>query len=146
MDLLDKQWMTRDQHLVDPVYSIKPCLWHYLWLSVSLLVFMIYYPLGIVYARTMTLMTMAMFQWFNAWNCRSERHSVFSLGFFNNRWLIAATVFVFGLQFLILEVPFLQRIFKTVPLSLADWLIVLGVSSTVLILEELRKWIVRREF
>ena len=144
--LLDQQWMTRDKHLVDASLFYKT-LFMALPMSIgSLLVFMIYYPLGIVYARTMTLMTMAMFQWFNAWNCRSERHSVFSLGFFNNRWLIAATVFVFGLQFLILEVPFLQRIFKTVPLSLADWLIVLGVSSTVLILEELRKWIARKQF
>ena len=35
-----------------------------------------------------------MFQWFNAWNCRSLTKSVFQLGFFSNKWLILATIFV----------------------------------------------------
>ena len=143
--LLDKRWITRDRHLVDMSLFCKTLLVAIPMAIGSLLVFMFYYPLGLAYARTMTLMTMAMFQWFNAWNCRSERESIFSLGLFSNRWLVVATTFVLCLQLLILHVPFLQKIFKTVPLSLQDWLIVVGVSSTVVIFEELRKWVVRKQ-
>lgn len=142
-DLLDKQWITRDRHLVDINLLFKTLFMALPMAIGSLVVFMSYYPSGLVYARTMTLMTMAMFQWFNAWNCRSERRSIFSLGFFTNRWLVAATLFVLFLQLLILQVPFLQKIFKTVPLSLTDWLMIMAVSSTVLIFEELRKWLAR---
>lgn len=141
--LLEKQWITRDRHLVDISMFYKTLFVAVPMAIGSLLVFMAYYPLGIVYARTMALMAMAMFQWFNAWNCRSERESIFSLGFFTNRWLVVATTFVFCLQLLILHVPFLQKTFKTVPLKFNDWLIVIGIASTVIIFEELRKWVVR---
>ena len=109
----------------------------------SLFIFSYYYQYDIVYARTMTLITMAMFQWFNAWNCRSETKSIFQLGFFTNKWLILATSFVFLLQLALLHVPFMQKIFKTMPLSIADWAIVIAISLPIIFIEEIRKSVVR---
>ncbi len=110
----------------------------------SMWVFMNYYKDGLALARTMTLITMAMFQWFNAWNCRSEERSIFRVGWFSNRWLIGATIFVLLLQFAVVNVPFMRALFKTVPLSVSDWAIAIGVSSSIIFIEELRKAIVRK--
>lgn len=109
----------------------------------SILVFYYYYPIDLAKARTMTLITMAMYQWFNAWNCRSETKSVFSLGFFTNRWLLLATAFVGILQILVVKVPLLQGIFHTVPLTMYEFLFILLVTVPLFLIEELRKWYVR---
>jgi len=107
-------------------------------------VFISYYKADIVHARSMTLVTMAMFQWFNAWNCRSETKSIFQLGFFSNRWLLAAIGVVFVLQIVVLHNPLMQRVFDTKPISMNEWLMILAISSSIFFIEELRKLIVRK--
>lgn len=111
---------------------------------IGLITFISLYKTDIALARTLTLVTLAMFQWFNAFNCRSESKSVFTIGIFSNFWLIVASVTVFLLQLLVLYIPFMQNIFRTVPLSLHHWGYALGVSCSVLIMEETRKLIVRK--
>jgi len=110
----------------------------------SLWVFAHYYQFDMTRARTMTLLTMAMFQWFNAWNCRSDKRLLFSSGLFSNKWLIAATIVVLLLQILLIYAPFMSYIFKTVPLNIHEWELVLGISSSIIVIEEVRKWFVRR--
>lgn len=109
----------------------------------STYIFYVYYQYDIVHARSMTLVTMAMFQWFNAWNCRSETKSVFRLGFFSNKWLLLAIVVVLGLQFLVLHNPVMQRIFDTKPISAYQWGLIFAISSSIFFIEEIRKWVVR---
>ena len=100
---------------------------------------MYYQETDLALARTMTLLTLAMFQWFNAWNCRSFKHSIFSIGLFTNKWLVIASGAVLTLQIALVYAPWLQIIFRTVPISLAQWAIILAVSSSILIIEECRK-------
>jgi len=95
-------------------------------------------------AWTISLTTLAVFQWFNAWNCRSEDKSVFSMNPFSNKFLIGATFIVIGLQLLAVYNPALQKILRTGPLSLKEWLLIILVSSSILIVEEIRKFIYRR--
>ncbi|MFC1842629.1 cation-translocating P-type ATPase [Candidatus Dependentiae bacterium] len=111
---------------------------------VSTWVFYVYYPYDIVHARSMTLVTMAMFQWFNAFNCRSETKSVFQLGLFSNKWLLLAIAAVLGLQFFVLHNPVMQRIFDTKPISGSEWVLIFVLSSSIFFIEEIRKFIVRR--
>jgi len=92
----------------------------------------------------MTLVTMAMFQWFNAFNCRSETKSVFQIGFFSNRWLLLAVTVVFILQIFVLHNPLMQRIFDTKPISIFEWIMILVISSSIFFMEEIRKFFVRR--
>ncbi len=144
--LLSRAWLKHKPKLVDWNMLLK-MMYMALPMGIgALLVFNWYYtgPESVRYARTITLVTMAMFQWFNAWNCRSEKKSLFEIGFFTNKWLIAATVFVLFLQFVLLYVPIMQHIFKTVPLNLNDWLVVFAVSAPMVAVEEVRKWIVRK--
>lgn len=137
--LLGQRWRYRKKHLVDASLWIKTV---YMALPMSIgsfVVFSYYYKQDILLARTMTLFTMAMFQWFNAWNCRSTTKSIFQLGFFSNIWLVYATSFVFLLQLAMIYLPFMNFFFKTVPLSAGQCMFALCIASTILILEELCK-------
>ena len=110
----------------------------------SLSLFWYYMPFGPGYARSVALLTMAMFQWFNAWNCRSETKSLTQLGLGTNRWLIAATLLVFILQVAQFNVPWMQHVFKAEPLPMSTWLVCAGMASSIIFFEEMRKAVVRR--
>ena len=142
--LLSKEWLMQKPRLIDWSLVAKMMFMAIPMGIGSLLVFLQYYQTDLIYARTMTLITLAMYQWFNAWNCRSMRESIFSIGFFSNKWLLLVTLFVLGLQFLLLHVPFMQKIFDTVPLSFSDWMTIFVVTVPMILIEEIRKFFVRR--
>lgn len=146
-DLLSATWLQQKERLVDWHLMAKSLYMAIPMGIVSLIIFKQSYvgtPESLTYARTMTLITMAMFQWFNAWNCRSETKSIFTLGLFTNRWFLLAAGFVLILQVLISQLPPLQYIFQTVPLSFADWGMITASSAPILFIEELRKAVVRK--
>ncbi|VVB67818.1 Potassium-transporting ATPase ATP-binding subunit [Candidatus Norongarragalina meridionalis] len=101
-------------------------------------------PEGIEKARTMAFTTIIFFQFFYAFAVRSDRHSIFSIGAFSNKLLVAAIAFSALLQVAIIYLPFAQPIFKTSPLVAADFLLAIAVSSTALILPEMHKFMKRR--
>ncbi|MBO3840641.1 MAG: HAD-IC family P-type ATPase [Thermoproteota archaeon] len=91
--------------------------------------------------QTMTFTVMAIFQVFNALNCRSRTKSVFKIGFFTNKYLFAGVVSSFSLQVLATILPPFQAALQTKPLSPWDWATIILVSSTVFIADEIRKLI-----
>ncbi|MBN1144581.1 MAG: cation-translocating P-type ATPase, partial [Bacteroidales bacterium] len=98
----------------------------------SLLAFSLVYFVekeGIERARTASFIVLACSQLFHSFNCRSPRESIFTLGFLSNVKLVYATLVSFLLQMAVIYVPFLQIIFKTQPLGLFDWVMVLIISS-----------------
>jgi Ca2+-transporting ATPase len=94
---------------------------------------------GEMEARTMAFATLVAFRWFGALNARSDRQSLFSLGIWGNRYLVAAIALSALLQIAVIYVPFLQVGFHTVPLGLVDWGWVLLFSSPLFAVEEIRK-------
>jgi len=110
----------------------------------SLALFSFYIGDDMTKAWTITLTTLAMFQWFNAWNCRSETESLLRMNPFSNKYLIGATVVVFLLQIMAVYNPFLQKLLHTTPLTLNEWLMILPVAASVIVLEEVRKFLYRR--
>ncbi len=146
--LLNQAWLKRIQKvgLVDRSLILK-IIGGALPMAIgSLWVFPRIYPYDLARARTMTLTCMAMFQWFNAWNCRSEKLSILQLGLFSNPWLIAATCLVALLQVAVIYIPFMQVIFRTVPIALGDWLLIAVVASSIIAIEEIRKAVQRSPF
>lgn len=107
----------------------------------TLLIFRWLFEADLAKAQTMSLVVLAVFQWFNAWNCRSDSESVFKMKFFSNKFLVGATVIVIILQLLAVYNPFLQKVFHTVPLGFSDWLLATAAAFSVIIIEELRKLI-----
>jgi Ca2+-transporting ATPase len=94
------------------------------------------------HAQTMAFTALMAFQLFNVFNARSDTRSAFA-GLFHNRWLWAAVMFSVALHVAVVHLPFLQNAFSTVSLSGRDWLLCLGVASSVLWLRELEKIIAR---
>jgi Ca2+-transporting ATPase len=96
-------------------------------------------------AMSMTFVSLILIQFFKAYNFRSDRHSVLNRTF-SNKWLNAAILGEIVLLAAVIEVPFLEEVFKTVPLSLTEWLILLGAAFTVSPVLEITKWIIRRKY
>ena len=100
---------------------------------------------GVVsYHQTNVFTTLAMFQVFNALNCRSRTRSFFKMGFFKNPYLLAAIVTSILLQISAVYVPFLQTALGTSPLDAGDWGLIILVSSSVFFVDEIRKFVQRR--
>ncbi len=111
----------------------------------SLALFAYYLEVAPEKALTISLSVLAVSQWFNAWNCKSNHHSIFSKDFISNKWLIFATLLVIGLQLLAVYLPFLQGLLRTTALNTLDWFSVIAVASLVIWPEELRKLLYRRQ-
>ncbi len=110
----------------------------------TLYLFKGYFETDLTRALTISLTTLAVFQWFNAWNCRSESKSIFQMNPFSNKFLVGATMIVIFLQFAALYTPFLQKILHTTPLSLSEWLTIIPIAGSIILVEEIRKFFYRR--
>lgn len=100
---------------------------------------------GVVTPRdtTMTFTTFVMFDMMNALSCRAAEQSVFSLGFTSNKFFLYAVGGSLAGQLAVIYFPPLQAVFQTEPLTLKDWVFILCITSTVLIVDEIRKAVVR---
>ena len=94
---------------------------------------------GIDKSRTMALATLISFELFNSLNFRSFKVSAFKRRFKKNKWLFYAIVTSVLSTLAVVYVPFLNGIFETVPIGIFDWLKVILVSTSVLVVVELLK-------
>jgi Ca2+-transporting ATPase len=87
----------------------------------------------------LTFVALVLIQFFNAYNCRSDRLSFFHRPF-ANRWLNLAVAWEVALLILIVYVPFLQRAFGTFSFSFYDWLLTVVLAfSIVPVLEAVKR-------
>lgn len=94
---------------------------------------------------TMTFTCFVFFDMFNALSCRSATKSVFENGFFTNVMFNAAVGLSILGQFLVIYLPFFQRIFQTEALGLNDILFLFCLCSTVWIADEISKFFKKRK-
>ncbi len=106
-----------------------------------LLIFSWHMGSDLVKAETMAFTSLVFFELLNAINCRSLDKSVFRIGFFRNPWLLVAVLSSVLLQFVIISVPFLQKVFGVTQLLPMDWAIVIGMSLISFVMLELQKMI-----
>lgn len=93
---------------------------------------------------TMTFTCFVFFDMFNALSCRSQTKSIFTIGLTSNRmFLVAVTLSVVG-QMMVVYFPPLQRIFLTEALFFEDLALLVGLTSTVFIISELKKCVERQ--
>ncbi|HEX2949657.1 MAG TPA: HAD-IC family P-type ATPase [Armatimonadota bacterium] len=92
-----------------------------------------------VHAQTIAFTTLVAFQWFHAFNARSHRSSLFTIGIFRNRWLIVGIVVAVALQLLVIYWPPAEVAFKTTELSAKDWGYILLVASSIFWVDEVLK-------
>jgi Ca2+-transporting ATPase len=94
-------------------------------------------------AMALTFVTLVLIQFFNAYNCRSERRSLFHRPF-TNRWLNLAVGWEVVLLIGVLYVPIFQQAFGTFTLTMADWLLVVALAFSIVPVLEAVKWMARR--
>ena len=92
-------------------------------------------------SNTVIFTLFVLFQLFNAFNCRElGDRSVFP-NFFRNKLMLVAFVAAFALQVVITQ--FAGPVFDTVPLGILDWLKIVALAFSVILLDEAIK-LVRR--
>ena len=99
-------------------------------------------PFELVRSETFTVL--AVCQWFNVLNCRSELKSALKVSLFKNYWLLGGLVLGNLLHFLVIYTEPMNRIFHTVPIPMADFFLIGAVASLVLWVDEIRKFFARR--
>ncbi|MEW5948451.1 MAG: HAD-IC family P-type ATPase [Thermodesulfobacteriota bacterium] len=91
-------------------------------------------------SRTIALTTMVFFQFYQAFNCRSETRSVFRMSPMGNPFLFFSMVAAFFAQLAVLYVPALQWVFRTEAITTKEWIQIMAVSSTAVLVVEIDKW------
>jgi Ca2+-transporting ATPase len=104
-----------------------------LWMFIDLL------PQGIEKARTGAFLVICLTQLANIFNMRSLDHSLFTIGFFSNKFLLIAVLASLGMLYLALNNEFLVNIFNFAPLDRGDIIEAIILSSLVLVIGELYK-------
>jgi Ca2+-transporting ATPase len=140
-NILEKKF-NRSKYIIDKLMMQRIVLMGFVMMFGALYVFNLIYEFDLARAQTLTLLTLAIFQWFNAWNCRFENKSIFK-ELFSNKYLLYALGAVIILQILAIYLPVMNYVLNTVPLSFYDWILAMVVSLFIIFAEELRKYIVR---
>lgn len=145
-NLLKKKFFQKNAGFVD-----KPMVFRMFTMALPMAIGTLYlfsqnYEVDLQKAWTISLTTLAVFQWFNAWNCRSQIKSVFTSNPFSNKFLVGAIGIVIGLQLLAIYNPFFQKVLRTIPLDGKDWLVIIAVAFSVVLVEELRKLVRNKIF
>jgi len=95
-------------------------------------------------ARTVSVNLIVMIELFYLFNCRSLSYSMWNLGLFSNPWVIGGSAIMILLQLFYTYNPWMNTLFHSAPLRLADWAIIVAVSAAVYLVVGAEKWLRRR--
>lgn len=101
---------------------------------------------GSAHWQTMVFTVLCLTQLGHVLAIRSERESLFKIGLFSNKPLLAAVILSFVFQMATIYVPFLNPIFKTEPLTLNELVFTLALSSVVFFAVEIEKLFRRKRW
>jgi potassium/sodium efflux P-type ATPase len=90
-------------------------------------------------AITMVFLGIVVMQIANVFACRSDKHSVFKLGFFGNKLVFWGIAFELLFAAVIVYTPFFQKVFQTTAIGWTDWAILFIFAPLIFFAEELRK-------
>lgn len=94
-------------------------------------------------ASTMAFVSLCFIQLFHSFNLRSQRNSVLNRKLFSNKYLDLSALLGVALTVAVVVIPGVNDIFRTAPLSLAEWAVAVGVSAAIIPVVELQKLIER---
>jgi Ca2+-transporting ATPase len=90
-------------------------------------------------ARTIAMTTMVFFQFFQAWNSRSETRSIFEIGVFTNPYLAYGLAASLMAHVAAIYAPPFQWLLSTEPIAGAEWLMIVAISLSVIVVVEIDK-------
>ena len=100
---------------------------------------------GLAIARTMGMVTFALFLLFFSIESKDQRDSAFSLDTFSDKTFVITTVGSFLLLILSTVLGIFQIVMKTVRLDVRQWLICTAVALSIVVIAEIRKAVLRRD-
>jgi Ca2+-transporting ATPase len=98
---------------------------------------------GHAHWQTMVFTVLCLTQFGHVLAVRSEKESLFTIGLFSNKALLGAVVLGFVLQLSTVYVPVLNPVFKTAPLTAAELVITIVLSSAIFFVVEFEKLLKR---
>lgn len=101
------------------------------------------FPDDLLKARTITFTTLILAELIRAFSSRSEKYTLFEIGFFSNMTMVYATGISFILLLGVLYIPIMQPVFHTYSLSLMDWIVITSFAVFPYIIGELYKVLFR---
>ncbi len=111
--------------------------------ELSIFIYYLFIGSSIEKARTMAFTVAVMFQLIFVFNCRSENKSISTSAIISNKYLLLSVGISIAMQLIVIYTPFLQPVFGTTELGLSEWMIVLGLASSGLLLSP--KYLIRTE-
>jgi Ca2+-transporting ATPase len=102
-------------------------------------------PADAALAQTMAFVTLSASELARAYTARSERASLFRLGVLSNKYMQYAVTTSLVLLLAAVYVPFLQPIFRTVPLGSQEWTVILPLLLVPSVAAEVMKAVIRDE-
>jgi len=92
-------------------------------------------------AETMAFVTLSLSELLRAYTSRSERYPLLKLGIFTNKYMQYAVGLSILLILPVVYIPGLQPIFGTVPLTAAEWMLILPLVLVPSVANEVQKYI-----
>jgi len=128
----------------EPIYhDLKPFLIYYpvalIIVGLSVFYYFNFVKGNLIQAQTATFLTIAMFELYQAFACRSTIYSAIKVGLFKNKWLILAVLTSFAFVVTAIFIPSFGSYLDMVPITLAEFLIIVALSSIGAIIIELTK-------
>jgi cation-transporting P-type ATPase F len=92
-------------------------------------------------ARTVVVNVIVIVEGFYLLNCRSLKHSTFSLGLLSNMWLVAGLIAMIFAQLFFTYSPIMNRLFHSAPIGSEAWLRIVAIGLAVYFAVGLEKWL-----
>ena len=92
-------------------------------------------------ARTAVINVIVLVEIAYLFSCRSLTHSLFTIGWFTNRWAIVGALGMLAAQLAFTYAPVMNTLFHTAPIGIESWLRIVGVAVAAFVVVEVEKWI-----
>ena len=103
--------------------------------------YLLYLNQSYVLANTVAFTALVVMANIHALNFRNLHGPISDIGWFSNKWLLVAILSMLGLQTCAVYMPVLQHILHTVPLSIAEWSVIVLSALPLFMLPEIYKWL-----
>lgn len=90
-------------------------------------------------ARNTLFLLMVVFENLHLLNCRSEKNSLLNISFFSNPLLLLSIVLAHGIHLSAMYITPLRDVLKIQPVSFSDWLLVLAIGLSIIVVMEAYK-------
>lgn len=98
---------------------------------------------ALIHGRTMAFIVLTVSQLFYSFSMRIDNKSVFKIGIFKNKYLNLSFLIGIIMQIILINIPFIAKIFKVTSLSILDWDIVILLAIIPFIVNEIIKTFIK---